>query len=250
MTCQSKLGWYGPLLLLLPLLGGCEEPAQSPARNKPLPKKQPASEEPPAGKKVKVADNIELEILPTRRRVWVDAVVCLREGPLEQLLTRKNTKEHEAILAADIDARKLHEALLLANAREGSPVRWVPQYRPPTGTPIKISLLYEQKDRVVRVPAASWIRQIKTKKELPCDWVFAGSVFLDPIEPGGPRTYLANDGDVICIANFESALLDIPIESSKADGERGYEAWTERIPPIGTVVRVLLEPMSTEKKDP
>ena len=40
-----------------------------------------------------------------KRRVLVNAEVCLREGQLELFLCRKQTKEHEAILAADVDAR-------------------------------------------------------------------------------------------------------------------------------------------------
>ena len=43
--------------------------------------------------------------------------------------TRAMTMINEAILAADIDARELHKALLLAKAREGSPVRFDPRYQ-------------------------------------------------------------------------------------------------------------------------
>src|SRR6516164_5715240 len=87
---------------------GCDEPPPPPP-------------EPPA-KKVQVGPNVFVEIQGEHRRVLVNARVCLREGALEQLLTRKNTKEHEAVLAADVDARKIHEALLLAGAAEGSVV--------------------------------------------------------------------------------------------------------------------------------
>src|SRR5436305_142938 len=62
-------------------------------------------------KKVRIGDNVYLEIDGKRRRVLVDAYVCLRQGQLEQLVTRKRTKEHEAILAADVDARNIHLAL-------------------------------------------------------------------------------------------------------------------------------------------
>ena len=75
------------------------------------------------------------------------------------------------------------------------------------------------------------------------------------LEDGKPDYYLANDGDVICVANFESALLDLPFNSSKADAERSFIAFTERIPPKDTKVTLLLEPVlpkkdakSTEKK--
>ena len=45
-------------------------------------------------------------------------------------MTRKEIKAHEAVLTADIDARELHKALLLAKARPGSPVKYEPKYQP------------------------------------------------------------------------------------------------------------------------
>ena len=50
------------------------------------------------------------------KRVLMASEVCLREGALEVFLCKKNTKEHEAILRADYDARLIHELLLLAGA--------------------------------------------------------------------------------------------------------------------------------------
>jgi hypothetical protein len=204
--------------------------------------------EPPA-KKVNVGKNVELEVQGKKRRVLVSAAVCLRKGPLEQLLCRKNTKEHEAILAADVDARKIHEALILAGAAEGSPVRYMPRYRPPSGTTIKISLRYEDKGKVVMAPARSWIKNSKTGKDLDSDWVFAGSQLVpNPLDPKKPKMYLANDGDVICVSNFETAMLDLPMRSSKDAADLSYEAHTERIPPLGTKVTVILEPVPAAKK--
>ena len=59
----------------------------------------------------------------------------------------------------------------------------------------------------------------------------------------------ANDGDVICISNFETALLDLPIKSPKDDAERFFVANTEQIPPLETKVVVILEPVVEAKKD-
>ena len=69
----------------------------------------------------------------------------------------------------------------------------------------------------------------------------------NPLDKDAPKTYLANDGDIICVSNFEGALLDVPIKSSKDDADRGYEAWEDRIPAIGTEVTVILEPVIAEK---
>jgi hypothetical protein len=238
------------LLFVSLLAAGCDE--GEPDGGKSRKDGTPGAGKVVAGKRVPVGDNVDLEIFtrPPSRRVLIYAEVCLREGPLEQLLTRKNRKEHEAVLAADIDARKAHEALILAGAKEGKPVKWLPKYVPPTGTTIKVSLQYkDKKGKQVVLDARSWIRNLKTRKELTTDWVFPGSMLVDnPLDKNARKHYLANDGDVICISNFESAMLDLPIESSKADLDRGYEAWTERIPPIGTKVLVILEPVLAEKK--
>ena len=76
------------------------------------------------------------------------------------------------------------------------------------------------------------------------DWVFAGSHLVsNPLDPNAPKRYLANDGFVICLSNFEESMLDLPIRSSDLNAERVYEAFTERIPPEGTKVVVVLEPL-------
>src|SRR5438552_1846930 len=90
-------------------------------------------------KKIAAGPNVWVEIQGERRRVGLQARVCLREGQLEQFLCRKNTKEHEAILAADLDARDIHKALLLTGAQPGSPVRFQPKFKPASGTRIRVS---------------------------------------------------------------------------------------------------------------
>ncbi len=239
MSMRVSLVWL--IVLTALAFTGCGEPDPEPARPKPARKQDPA---PGEGSKVNVGQNVWLEILPGKRRVLVSSEVCLREGVLEQLLTRKGHKEHEAILAADVDARKIHEALILAGAKEGSPVQLFPTFRPARGTTIRISLMYTVSGERKVASARSWIRNVKSGQELDSDWVFAGSMLVEnPLDRDAPKRYLANDGDVICVSNFESALLDLPVRSSKDDADRGYEAWTQRIPAVGTKVVVVLEPV-------
>lgn len=200
-------------------------------------------------KKIPVGKNITLEIQGDQRRVRVNAEVCLREGLLEQLVTRKRTKEHEAILAADIDARELHAALTLAGAEAGKTVQFRPKLVAPSGSVIKVFLEYKDKGQEVRIPAQQWLRNIKSKKDFTSDWVFAGSVLIpDPTDKTKKPFYGANDGDIVTIVNFESALLDVPFLSTKDNDDLAYEAHTQRIPPIATPVVVILEPVIAKKK--
>ncbi len=128
---------------------------------------------------------------------------------------------------------------------------FVPKYRPASGTTIKVSVQYKDKDgKLATVPAKSWIKNAKDNKLLDSDWVFAGSrLVTNPLDPDGQKHYLANDGDVICVSNFETALLDLPINSPKDDADRFFVANTERIPPLETKVVVILEPVVEAKKD-
>ena len=179
----------------------------------------------------------------------INAVVCLRMGLLEQFMCRAMTKEHEAILAADIDARHVHAALIAAGAEAGSPVKFQPKYTPARGTVIKVFVQYEAQGKTIKVPAQQWVKNIKTGKELSHDWVFAGSIFFDnPRDPKAPPHYGANEGDVICLSNFDVAMMDLPIESSADNEDLDFEAFTDRIPAEGTNVLVILEPVLAAKK--
>jgi hypothetical protein len=231
------------LALSLAVLGCGTEPTE-PQENPPKPPTKPAA----AANWGLLGRNVWLEVQGEHRRVLIAATVCLREGQLEQLLCRKQTKEHEAILAADLDARDIHTALLAAGAKPGTPVRYQPKFQAPTGARISVSLQYEDKGKLVTVPAQRWIRNMATRKDLDHDWVFAGSVLVpDPDNKDRPPFYAANSGDVICVSNFESALLDLPINSPKDNSALNFEAHTERIPPLDTRVTIILEPAPDKK---
>ncbi len=169
-------------------------------------------------------------------------------GQLEEFLCRRYTKEHESILAADIDARDLHKALVLAGAEPGGPAEFDPVYKPAHGSHIKVLVQYQKAGKTVTLPAQEWIRDIEKKKPMAVDWVFAGSkLVINPLEPNKPPMYLANDGDVISISNFDCSLLDLPIRSTAENANLNYEAFTEKIPAQETKVRVILEPVEGEK---
>lgn len=208
-----------------------------------------AADTDPPKKAITVGPNVVVEFNGSKRQVVVEAVVCLNKGPLEGLLTRKMKKEHEYILAGDFDARHIHTALELAGAKAGKTVQFAPKYLPASGTRIAISLSYDKGGKTVTVPAKDWIRDHKTSKPLAMDWVFGGSRHIpNPEGVGKPDFYVANYGDVICLCNMDSAMLDLPIISPKKFDDRVYEATTEAIPPIGTKVRVIFEIIADKAK--
>jgi hypothetical protein len=86
-------------------------------------------------------------------------------------------------------------------------------------------------------------------REIAAQWVFAGSGFLE--EEGGRQVYMAEGGNVVCVANFGDALLDVTVQSSSSnDAGLLFEPYTERIPPLETEVTVELVPVKNEPKQP
>ncbi len=59
----------------------------------------------------------------------------------------------------------------------------------------------------------------------------------------GEQLYEADaTGELICVSNFPTATMDLPIPSSADAGDLLFEPFTERIPPKGTHVRLVLRP--------
>ncbi len=198
----------------------------------------------------------DVTAMPAPDRVWIDAkkhevlvdgYVALREGYLEMFACRVNTKEHESVVAVETKAATVHAALLAVGAKEGSPVRFRPTFAPPRGTVIQIDVRWlDEKGVWQTARAQEWVREAESKKEMSHDWVFAGSGFWTD-EGSGKRYYMAEQGDFICVSNFTSATLDVPFESSQANDGLLFQAFTERIPPLGTPVRLVLTPVLEEE---
>ena len=177
-----------------------------------------------------------------KKRVVMVGKVCLRQGQLEMFACPEGTKEHESVLSVPVEAFKVHAALLAIGAEPGRPVQFVPEYRPATGTEIDVSLYWTDELGQRRSAwAQDWVRDANTGKVLKQPWVFAGSGFWVD-EKTGKRDYLANHGEMICVSNFSSAMLDLPIESSADAGRLLFNAYTERIPPLDTKVTIVLLP--------
>jgi hypothetical protein len=220
---------------------------------------QDATEPPvvPPPKNVSLGDNISLDVHGEQRRVLVKAHVCLREGPLEAFLTHNvpnQNKAHEAILQANVDARKLHEALLLAKAVPGAPVQFDPDFAAPRGQTIKITLQYEEDGKLRTVFGQSWVRDREKQAAMTEDWVFAGSIlYSDPARPNQLKRFLAQEeGTLVTVTNFQSALIDVGAKNTKISDKslNEFECFTERIPPLKTPVTVILEPVGEYKKGP
>ncbi|NLX98308.1 MAG: hypothetical protein GXY83_19290 [Rhodopirellula sp.] len=181
-----------------------------------------------------------------QRCVVIAGQVCAREVPLELFACLRGTKEHEAIVAVDTPAHIVHAGLMAAGATPGNPVQFYPEYVPATGPEIEITVVWEDPKGSRRTARAQdWVRNTETKQPMQDAWIFAGSQFTKD-ERTNEEYYQADGGDFICVSNFPSAMLDIPIKSSDSNAALMFEGYAERIPPLGTPVTLILKP----KADP
>jgi hypothetical protein len=237
------------LLMLTAVIAHAEDaPPMPPPRALPdTPKADPKS----VLKELQPGSTMVLETLPanTGKRLLLQATVCLREGPLELFACKKKSKEHEAIVAIDLDAHLIHTALIAIGAKAGGPVQWVDpkthkeDYKPASGDKILVSVVALDKDgKAVTAKAQDWIVDAKTKKPMTHDWVFAGSRLVkNPEKPNDPAVYTANLGEVISVANFPDSMLELPIKSSNVNDDLLFLANTEKIPPLQSKVWVILQ---------
>lgn len=176
------------------------------------------------------------------RRAVVGAEVVLDRGPIEVFACPTGTKEHEAIVATRATAQLVHVALLAIGLEPGHPVQFDPEYAPAEGPAVDVRLRWKDADGAEReARAGDWIRNAETGKPLDVDFIFAGSVFwTDPLD--GKEYYQADGGDLICVSNFPTATLDIPIESSQSNDALLFEVFEGRVPPRGTPVEIILAP--------
>jgi hypothetical protein len=177
------------------------------------------------------------------KQVIVGARVALATGPIEVFACPEKTKEYEAIVATRASARLIHAALLAIGLEPGHPVMFDPDYVAATGPAVAVTLRWRDADGTVReARGQEWVRNARTGAALDVDWVFAGSSFWqDPRD--GAEVYEADQGDLICVSNFPTATLDLPIESSQTNEDLLFEAFEGRVPPKGTDVEMILAPV-------
>jgi hypothetical protein len=231
--------------MLVMTMPGAAAAAPAPADR---PTTQPATR--PAGTPQAVAfKGISIDL--KKRQVVVDTQVCLRAGALELLLCRRESKEHESILHTDVKGAHIHAALLALGLKPGRAARWTgtdenAAFLPPRGPELKITLQWrDESGKMHETDASAWLKPTGQGASAPQRWVFVGSKVL-----ADGRYWADVDGDVISVANFASAVIDVPFESTKSDAALEFEANTEAIPPLETPVQVVITPLPGAEKSP
>lgn len=184
-----------------------------------------------------------------RKVVIVDGEVCLREGQLEMFACPRGTKEHESIVAVDAAPSLIHKALESLGAKPGSPVVFAPEYKAASGVTVKVMVVFVDKaGKRQSIPAQDWIKNAKTGAKMDVDWVFGGGLIRK--NDAGQVDYSSDQGDFICLANFPTAMLDVPVPSSQTNDVLLFECRTDSVPDLKTKVRLVLIPQFEKPKAP
>ncbi|HMN95586.1 MAG TPA: YdjY domain-containing protein [Phycisphaerales bacterium] len=205
-----------------------------------------------------------------RRIVSLDAEVCIDLGWLEQIACTPGTREHESLVVLSVRPRDVHAALLLLGLEPGAPGAWRVEEGvlievPPRGPALRVRTRRTSEEGVTIVePIERWIRDVNRAGEFPeTRWVFAGSVMVTPRRspaataadreagaepPGGDAAFYLADrtGSVVGLVTFGDEVVAFPsvIADQEAVQPQELEAFTERLPPIGT--RLTLELLAAE----
>ena len=110
----------------------------------------------------------------------------------------------------------------------------------------KKELLGYSQNKTYRAAIES-MQKAGVSREMEASWVFVGSGFYQNVE--GQKKYKAEDGDLISIANFEGATIDVDARSSNDNAALVFEAWTERVPAEGTEVTIEITPLEEKKAE-
>lgn len=182
-----------------------------------------------------------------RKKVVLVGAVCQRESPLELFACLSGSKEYESVVAVRARASTLHAALVAIGLEPGAAAQYGDTFTPARGPVVEITLVWkDEQGRRRNARAQDWIRSLKTGKPMNHPFVFVGSRFHEG--PDGQRVYAADvTGDLICVTNFPDAVLDIPVQSTDDDASLLFQSFTERIPPRGTPVTLVLSAQAEKK---
>ena len=175
-----------------------------------------------------------------RQAVEVEARVVLRDGPLELLLCTAGSKEHESILATSARPQDIFHAMGLVGLESGKPVRWDEsgdKLIPPSGQKLALTVHCRVDAKEEVFPIEKWLMTADNKIPPPLiPWVFSGSQTVADSRFGADV-----EGTVVCLVDFETALISVAASHSADDEQLWLRANPETIPQRGTKCRLLIE---------
>ncbi len=176
------------------------------------------------------------------RTVTIEAKAVRAQYALEFLLCKAGTKDYESVLVTKAEPWQVHAGLLMLGLSRGLPasLRDDGKYLPPRGGRLGISIHWKDRSgRVHKTDAADWLKSSTLGKGAakPKHWIFVGS---DILADGG---YAADaTGGIIAVANLSSAVIDVPLVSTKTIELREFVINPRIAAPAGSVVKLVISP--------
>jgi biopolymer transport protein ExbD len=182
-----------------------------------------------------------LQVDARERMIEVECEALDCKNPLEFFLCSTGTNEHEAVLRSKVKPSHLHAALLMLGLKPGEPVHFSEAKKawlPPHGPPLHLIVRYQRDGKTVQMPAYRLMRDIKSKQEMPSlTWIFAGSRVMENGIYAADQT-----GYLVSVVNFDLTVIDIPKLASSANETLEWETNTDRMPPAGTPITLIITP--------
>ena len=174
------------------------------------------------------------------RFVELDAKVVLREGMLELLACSPQTREHESVFVVRARPWHIFQALGLLAIEPGRPPRYDPENDEPipaTGEALEVTVRCGDASKPFAA-ARNFMRDLKTKKPPESlHWVFSGSRVLE-----GQRFAADPEGTVLCVVDFDTALISLDASHTSSNEALWLEANTDAIPPIDSPCTIRIGP--------
>lgn len=197
-----------------------------------------AASQPAKAQKQPIRFQPGVEIDWERRTVRVAARVVLRGGPLE-FFACLHSKEHESILKLEAAGTHIFMAMGLIGLTPGHPPRMDREtglFGTATGDLVDVRVEWTERDKRRNAAAFDWLRESGGgQTPIARPWVFCGSLV------GADKMLLCDrSGAALAVVDQADSLLSLSRNFDNADAELWSAANTERIPPIGTAVQLLL----------
>ena len=227
-------------------------PPRPPIAPTPPPAQQATEPPPTASPPAPTPPAIYPGVVIDRERGHVDLrgrVVGRAVEWLELLACRPGTREHEAIVTLDADAKHIHLALILLGLEPGTPARTatVEGQRiilPPQGPAVELYFVLDDRPDAP-IPANQWVIDQDAGAVMPGNrWLFVGSRSVDH---AGRAWFLAEqNGTLVSLVNFGDELIGRDTVQSEDGGNIFWTANTPQIPSEGTRLTLRIRPAAPD----
>ncbi len=219
---------YLPTLLLLALTTACAPRATA---------INPPATQPGLTNKL---EHITVDV--KNKQVRVECQSLAVESPLEFFCVVAGGPEHETVLRTLAKPSDIHLALLMLGLKPGQPVRYAQaadRWYPPMGPPVRIGVEFQKDGKLIQTSANRLMKNTKTGKPMPdLPWIFVGSQMMED------GTYAADvTGYVVSVVNFDLTVIDVPDLRSSDNETLEWQADLAALPPAGSTVTMILEPV-------